>query len=62
MRGQLKTWEVESGDQGRWPEPAAMYDSDMAVQIKTVKSRQPEQLEVFLANVAQMKKWAAEGK
>jgi len=61
MRGQLKTWEVESGDQGRWPEPAAMYDSDMAVQIKTVKSRQPEQLEVFLANVAQMKKWAAEG-
>lgn len=60
MRWKLTEWEVATGDHGL--ESEAMYDSDMALYTKAVKSRQPEQLEVYLGNVAQMKAWAAEGK
>lgn len=56
MRERLKTWEEQSGDQGRQPESAAQYDSDMAVYLK-------ERVDpVVQANIQLMKQWAAEGK
>lgn len=60
MRWKLNDWEERTGDHGR--ESGAMYDSDIKVQIEKVKSRQPDQLGVFLGNVAQMKAWDNEGK
>ncbi|HYF00617.1 MAG TPA: sulfatase [Planctomycetota bacterium] len=56
MRSRLERWIRESGDQGRTPEPEAMYDSDMAVYLKG-RSDGPLSL-----NIALMKKWAAEGR
>ena len=34
MRARLSGWMKETGDRGRQPEPAAMYDSDMAVYLE----------------------------
>lgn len=63
MRGMLETWMEETGDQGRTPESAEMYDSDMAVYLSGLKRRQrPEHLRTIEANIALMKRWAAEGK
>ena len=56
MRDRLKAWEEQSGDQGRKPESAAQYDSDMDVILKTQKD--PE----LKANIELMKRWAAEGR
>jgi hypothetical protein len=38
-----------------------MYDSDMAVYLKS-RGSDPEQLQVLRRNIKQMKAWAAEGK
>lgn len=63
MRGRLNDWMVETDDEGREPESAAMYDSDMAVYINTLKRRSTaDHLKTVQANIALMKKWAAEGK
>lgn len=60
MRQRLDRWIEETNDQGRTPEPAKMYDSDMAVYLGTAgKKGRNEQLE---KNIALMKQWAAEGK
>jgi arylsulfatase A-like enzyme len=60
MRWKLRDWEQRTGDKGR--ETAAMYDSDIVVQTAKVKNGNPDQLGVFLGNVAQMKAWDNEGK
>jgi arylsulfatase A-like enzyme len=62
MRASLKEWEESTGDHGRKPEPAEMYDSDMQVYLDTLKVRRPERLDELKANIELMKKWAAAGK
>jgi arylsulfatase A-like enzyme len=60
MRERLDRWMEETNDHGREPEPAAMYDSDMAEYVGSAgKKGRNEQLE---KNIALMKRWAAEGK
>lgn len=56
LRERLKRWEEQSADQGRQPESAAQYDSDMAVYLK----ERPDP--VVQANIELMKRWAAEGR
>jgi len=60
LREKLSAWESETSDQGREPEPAAMYDSDMAVYIGGRSRRQPPT--ETERNIELMKRWAAEGK
>ncbi|MDG1875462.1 MAG: sulfatase, partial [Mariniblastus sp.] len=64
MRLRLDQWMETSGDQGRQPEPAEMYDSDMAAYLKKLRGPKsdPAQLQALETNIALMKKWAAEGK
>jgi arylsulfatase A-like enzyme len=59
LRDRLDRWIAETDDHGRSPEPADMYDSDMAEYLKGQKG---EQGEVLRRNIATMKRWAAEGK
>ncbi|MBD3674134.1 MAG: sulfatase [Planctomycetaceae bacterium] len=61
MRGNLHEWIEKTGDLGAQPE-GAMYDSDMAVYLNTIKKRRPERFEIIQRNIEQMKKWEAEGK
>jgi len=61
MRGRLDRWMEETADQGRVPESAARYDSDMAVYLAEL-SKSPDRLKILQANIDLMKKWAAEGK
>jgi arylsulfatase A-like enzyme len=58
LRSNLDQWISDTGDRAQSPESPAMYDSDMAVYLT---SGHPEQKAVLEANIAQMKKWAAEG-
>ena len=62
LRDRLKRWEIDTNDHGRTPEPEEMYDSDMQVYLDGLKRKKPERLAEIKANIAQMKKWAAEGK
>ncbi|MGD9646912.1 MAG: sulfatase [Pirellulales bacterium] len=65
MRERLQTWESETGDRGREPEPAAMYDSDMDVYLgaRARRRRQAgEPASELERNIELMKRWAAEGK
>ena len=64
LRGRLEGWMVETGDQGREPESAEMYDSDMAVYTGRLRSPKsdPAHAKEIEDNIALMKKWAAEGK
>ena len=57
MRARLARWEEETNDRGRQPESEKMYDSDMAVYLKSDGGSGP-----LRRNIALMKKWAAEGK
>lgn len=59
LRARLDRWMEETGDRGRNPEPAAMYDSDMEVYLKGQGGPQGE---VLRRNIEVMKRWAAEGK
>jgi len=61
LRGRLDRWMEETGDQGRVPESAARYDSDMAVYLSEL-GKSPEKVKILQDNIALMKKWAAEGK
>lgn len=61
MRGNLHEWIEETGDLGAKPE-GEMYDSDMAVYLKTIKKRKPERAEIIQRNIDQMKAWKAAGK
>ena len=58
MRARLADWERRTGDRGREPEPAAMYDSDMRVYLGGAKTDTAE----LVRNIALNKRWAAEGK
>lgn len=62
FRGLLADWELASDDRGRYPEPEAMYDSEMAVYLQQVRRRNPDQAAELEANIALMKRWRAEGK
>ncbi len=64
LRARLDTWMVETNDQGREPESAEMFDSDMAVYVNSLKRRKndPAHIKVIEDNIALMKRWAAEGK
>jgi arylsulfatase A-like enzyme len=55
LRQRLDTWIRETGDQGQKPETESRYDSDMANYL----GRGNPEVE---KNIAQMKKWAKEGK
>jgi arylsulfatase A-like enzyme len=59
LRARLDRWMEETNDRGRQPEPATMYDSDMAVYLGT---KADGQTAVLRKNIALMKQWAAEGK
>jgi hypothetical protein len=51
-----------TNDRGRQGEPAAMYDSDMAVYLKESNCEREEYQRTLRCAIALMKKWAAEGK
>jgi arylsulfatase A-like enzyme len=55
LRRELDEWITRTDDHGRTPEPAAMYDSDMAVYVARDNA-------AVKRNIELMKKWAAEGK
>lgn len=59
LRQRLDRWIIETNDQGRSPEPMAMYDSDMKVYVDEKNDAASEALR---QNIALMKRWAAEGK
>ena len=59
LRRRSELWSDVTGDRGREPEPWSMYDSDMRTYLRT---RTDAQSDVLRANIALMKKWAAEGK
>ena len=62
MRERLNRWMEHTNDRGRQGEPAAMYDSDMAVYLNEINHEREEYLRTLRGNIALMKKWAAEGK
>lgn len=64
LRTELDDWMTSTNDQGRVPESAEMYDSDMQVYLDAIRRRQGdgEHLKRIEDNIAQMKRWAAEGK
>jgi len=61
-REALEDWMKETDDQGRKPEPEAMYDSDMKVYLDAMKIRHPERVEEISKNIALMKEWDREGR
>ncbi len=58
----LETWITRTNDQGQFPEPMKAYDSDMAVYLTTRKKGDENARKVLETNIAQQKKWRAEGK
>ena len=63
MRRRLNKWMKETDDQGRKPESAKMFASDMAIYLNTIKIRSTAEHHQLIAdNIALMKKWAVEGK
>lgn len=59
LRRRSELWSDVTGDHGREPEPWSMYDSDMRTYLG---EKTDAQSDVLRANIALMKKWAAEGK
>jgi len=59
LRARLDAWMAETNDQGRKPESGERYDAEMAVYLRDLKGQNTEDLQ---ANIATMKRWAAEGK
>lgn len=63
LRGDLAQWVKETGDMGQKHENMAMYDSDMKVYVDGMDKRgRKEYADTVRANIAQHKKWLAEGK
>ncbi|MDB4614191.1 sulfatase [bacterium] len=64
LRNRLTKWVTDTDDKGRNPEPASMFNSDMDVYLGGMRSRKkdPAHIKRIEENIAQMKKWAAEGK
>jgi arylsulfatase A-like enzyme len=59
LRARLDAWMEETNDQGRQTESQQRYDAEMAVYLRDLKGQNTEDLQ---ANIATMKRWAAEGK
>ena len=59
LRQALHDWMKWSGDRGQQPEPPALYDSDMAVNLNTKSS---DQAVILQQNIKLMKQWAEAGK
>lgn len=62
LRKKLDAWIKQTGDKGVKPESTVMYDSDMAVYLKSLRRRRPERLKIIEANIRLMKKWRAAGR
>ncbi len=62
MRQRLLDWEQQTGDRGREPEPAKMYDSDMAVYLGGPRRADTPAGRELSQNIELMKRWAAEGR
>jgi arylsulfatase A-like enzyme len=62
FRSLLERWVEDSDDQGRFPEPESMYDSDMEDPLKKIRKRSAENAAIVESNIALMKRWQAEGK
>ena len=65
LRATLEAWIEKTGDQGQFPEPDAMFDSDMKVYVDKFRDKDGELTahgKAIAANIALMKKWQAEGK
>ena len=63
LRRRLDEWMLETDDQGRKLESEERYDSDMTVYTDALERKgNLPQLKVVEANIALMKRWAAEGK
>ncbi len=62
FRALLEQWVEDSDDQGRFPEPESMYDSDMEGPLKKIRKQSPENAAILKSNIALMKRWQAEGK
>ncbi len=59
LKGMLAKWQVETGDKGRDPEPAVMYDSDMKEYLDTSPSSAKGEIQT---NIDLMNRFAAQGK
>ncbi len=63
MRGLLHAWEDITGDEGRRPEPEAMFNSDMEVYVNNIRGRgDEERAKIIEENIELMKTWARQGK
>ncbi|MCC9644963.1 sulfatase [Rhodopirellula sp. JC740] len=63
LRNRLDHWMETTGDQGRQPESAEQFESDMEVYLNTLRERAtPEHLQTVESNIELMKRWASEGK
>lgn len=62
FRSLLEQWVEDSDDQGRFPEPESMYDSDMEGPLQKIRKRSPENAAIVESNIALMKRWQVEGK
>ncbi len=60
MRQKLADWEERTGDQGRKPEPMAMYESDMKVYLGSGGKKSNN--EELRRNIELNRSWAKEGK
>ena len=60
MRARLDRWMAETKDRG--PESEKMYDSDMDVYVGGRANKKGKSETVTEKNIAQMKRWAADGK
>jgi len=61
-RDMLRHWDEQTQDQGKYPEPESMYNSDMKAYVIPMEKKDPEQSKKILENIAQMATWADEGK
>ena len=60
MREALNQWMTETRDQGREPESAAMYESDMAVYLQKHRDKGDlERLKILQQNIQWMQEQAA---
>ena len=64
MRSRLEEWMIRTDDQGREPESSEMFESDMAVYVNALKSRNrdPAHIKTVEKNIELMRTWAAAGK
>lgn len=64
MRERLDRWQIETNDQGREPESAKAFDSDMHVYLNAIRRRNPdsEHLRQIEQNIQWMKEQAAQSK